>query len=208
MVLARWLVILLVLTGPSAFAQRFGGNELGLTLGVEKVPDRDTLAGPPLTFSNSIVFGANFAHRLRGGYGAAFYLEFPFAAVPSHKITPAGPSSVVHLASLYVTPSLRFKLFPLFPVSPWISAGAGYGLYEGSQELADGSPNPAKYKHTGVAQFGAGVDVRTPLRFLVPIGLRGEVRDFYSFRSPNYNVSLQNDGQHNFVLSGGLVLRF
>jgi hypothetical protein len=208
MAVAIWLLVSMLLMGASASAQRFGGNELGLTLGVESVPDRDTALRRPLTLSNSVVFGANFAHRLRGGYGAALYLEFPFAAVPSHEVTPVGPTSVVHLASLYVTPSLRFKLFPLFPVSPWISAGVGYGLYEGSEKLADGTPNTDRHKHTGVAQFGAGVDVKTPLRVLVPIALRGEFRDFYSFRSPNYNVPLRSGAQHNFVLSGGLVLRF
>ena len=56
--------------------------------------------------------------------------------------------------------------------------------------------------------FGAGVDVRTPIRVLFPISLRGEVRDYYSVSNPRFGTAVQGGGQHNVVASGGFVLSF
>jgi hypothetical protein len=39
------------------------------------------------------------------------------------------------------------------------------------------------------------------------IGLRGEVRDFFSGNS-NLNVALNSSTEHNVVASGGITLRF
>jgi len=39
------------------------------------------------------------------------------------------------------------------------------------------------------------------------IGLRGEVRDFFS-GNPNLSVALSSSTQHNVVASGGITLRF
>jgi hypothetical protein len=58
------------------------------------------------------------------------------------------------------------------------------------------------------AQFGGGVDVRTRLKLLFPIGLRGEVRDFYTLGTPSFGVPVQRSEQHNVVVSGGLVVHF
>jgi hypothetical protein len=202
----RVAAIAMLLVG-SAAAQD-SKNELGFTLGSESVRDRVTVAGPRITFSRSIAFGANYARRLRGGAAGEFFLEFPFVAVPSHKIQPVAPGAITDLASLYVAPSLRVKFLPLLPVSPWVSVGGGYGEYEGSEKLANGTLNPDRRKNVAVAQFGAGVDVKTPVRVLAPVSLRGEFRDFYSFESVNYGVPTVEKRQHNFVLAGGFVLRF
>jgi hypothetical protein len=52
------------------------------------------------------------------------------------------------------------------------------------------------------------VDIRTPIKILVPIGLRGEVRDFYSFDILDFTTPIRNDHQHNVIVSGGFILRF
>jgi hypothetical protein len=57
-------------------------------------------------------------------------------------------------------------------------------------------------------QFGAGIDVRTRLKLLFPIGLRGEFRDFYTLENPSFGVPVQRSEQHNLVISGGLVVHF
>jgi len=52
---------------------------------------------------------------------------------------------------------------------------------------------------TGALQLAGGVDVRTPIEF---IGLRGEVREFYT-GTPNFSTT-----QHNVFVGGGIVLKF
>jgi hypothetical protein len=57
-------------------------------------------------------------------------------------------------------------------------------------------------------QFGGGIDIRTRLKLRFPIGLRGEVRDYYTLNKPSLGVPVQRTGQHNVVVSGGLVVNF
>ena len=93
-------------------------------------------------------------------------------------------------------------------VSPWLSGGFGYGLYEGSSRFGSGVVNPQIHRNVATAQFGGGLDLRTPLRLLIPIGIRGEVRDYYSLEAPNFGIPVRRSGQHNIVVAGGLVVRF
>ena len=63
----------------------------------------------------------------------------------------------------------------------------------------------------GAFEFGGGVDLRTPFvtPFLlrIPLGLRLEVRDYYSGK-PNYNVPTNGSLQHNVLFAAGMILRF
>ena len=83
-----------------------------------------------------------------------------------------------------MTPSLRSQFMSAAPASSRLSGGFGYGLYEGSSVLQNGIVNTEIHRNVATAQFGGGIDVRTPLKLLFPIGLRGEVRDFYTLRRP------------------------
>jgi len=94
------------------------------------------------------------------------------------------------------------------PASPWVSGGFGYGLYEGSSAWQDGVANTEIHRSVATAQFVAGIDVRTRLKLLFPIGLRGEFRDFYTLGNPSFGVPVQRSEQHNLVISGGLVVHF
>lgn len=203
----RLALVFCLFVSLSAFAQQdLERNQIGLTLGAELIPSRSA-AGQPLDFANSIVFGANYARHLAGD-NAQLYLEVPFAAAPRHDISTSKLGSIRNLATLYVTPSLRVQFVGRSRLSPWISGGFGYGLYEGSALLLDGSKNPRRYTSSGTAQFGTGVDLRTGLKIIFPIRLRGEVRDFYTVSNPALGVATNGPGQHNVEASGGIVLGF
>lgn len=201
------LVTLFLVTHFSLFAQ--SSNELGLLLGVEIIPDHSTaISSVPIAFSKSSSLQATYARRVVSGTHAALLFEAPFVASPSHSVSSSARSTPVSLATLYVTPGLRLAIFPDKLLSPWLSFGGGYGLYEGSEKLATGLPNPDRFRNTGTLQFGGGVDVKTPLHFFLPIGFRAEVRDFYTVDTPNFTTAVRETGQHNVIASGGLVVRW
>jgi hypothetical protein len=77
--------------------------------------------------------------------------------------------------------------------------GLGYGLYEGSSVLQNGVANTEIHRNVARAQFGGGIDGRTRLKLLFPIGCRGEFRDFYTLGNPSFGVPVQPSEQHNVV---------
>jgi len=198
-------ILLCLLLSLAAFGQE-SKNEIGFTIGAELIPDR-TSGGETVGVGNSIIFGANYARHLTGDH-TRLYLEFPFTAAPSHAVRTADTNSTPNLATLYVVPSLRVKFASNHTISPWISAGFGYGLYEGNRFLANDNPNPHRRNSSGTAQFGVGADMRTGLKVLFPISLRGEFRDFYTIANPEYGGPVSGYGQHNLVLTGGFVIHF
>ncbi len=190
-------------------------NELGLTIGAEIIPGNSfvptTLVPGPspatLNFSKSVVFGFNYARRLKSTENIALYLEIPFAAAPSHAVASNRTDVPTSQATLYITPSLRVNFARKSRLSPWLSFGGGYGLYEGSELLGNGAPNPDRFASVGTLQFGGGLDVRTGVKILVPVNLRFEVRDFYTLSTQNF-IAGRPEGQHNVFVGGGLILRF
>jgi hypothetical protein len=85
--------------------------------------------------------------------------------------------------------------------------GGGYALFDESALRIDGAHNTTRGTSSGAAEFGGGVDLRTPIKVLVPFSLRLELRDLYTSK-PTYNVPTGGAFQHNVVLSGGLVVHF
>ena len=109
-------------------------------------------------------------------------------------------------AYVFLTPHVRVKFFPEGALSPWLSFGAGYARF--LEKRPENAPSFIPGTNTGTLLLGGGVDTRTLIRVLrVPIGLRAEVRDFYS-GSPNYNQTVRGDLQHNVVFTGGLLIKF
>jgi hypothetical protein len=205
----RLLFFLFLVVVTSAAAQeKVENNQLGLLIGAEFISDQTT-ATPmaPITFGKSETFQLNFAHRLRGD-GTQLWLELPSIAGPSHNVASANTATPVSLATFYTTPSFRVNFVAQHRFSPWVSFGGGYALYEGSELLRNGNVNVNRFVNTAALQFGGGVDVRTKIRVLKPIGLRAEVRDFYSLETPNFTSAIVAERQHNVVVSGGLILRF
>ena len=182
-------------------------NEVGFLLGSEQIPGSTTTAGVPLSVGGSVAFSFDYARRLKGEH-TALSVEIPFAAAPSHRGGSIQPGTASSLATLYVVPSLRLQAFADRRFSPWLSAGFGYGWLETSSQFNDGTANPAVNKNTGTAQFGGGVDIRTPLHLFFPISLRAELRDYYTVDTPNYGASLRQQGQHDLIPAGGFVIHF
>ena len=54
----------------------------------------------------------------------------------------------------------------------------------GSSVLQNGVANAEIHRRVATVQFGGGIDVRTRLKLLFPIGFRGEIRDFYTLTCP------------------------
>jgi hypothetical protein len=148
-------------------------------------------------------FGINYGHRLLGAKIAALYGEIEFVAIPNRALTATTATVQQNYASLYLTPGLRLKIPSASRLSPWAAIGGGYGLYQQSAQLSNGQNTTNKFLNRGVFEYGDGLDYRL-FRFL---GLRGEVRDFFS-GNPNPNVVLSTSTQHNVVASGGVILRF
>lgn len=182
-------------------------NELGLLLGAEFVARAATTSNQKLSLGRSVAYSVDYARRLSSG-NTALFLEFPFAAAPSHTVESTQLNTISSLATLFVTPSLRARFVSHALASPWLSGGFGYGLYEGSRVLQNGVANTQIHRSVATAQFGGGIDVRTRLKVLFPIGFRGEVRDFYTLGNPSFGVPVQRSGQHNLVVSGGLLVHF
>ena len=74
--------------------------------------------------------------------------------------------------------------------------------------MKDGVANREIRRNVATVQFGAGIDVRTQLKLLFPIGFRGEFRHFYTLGNPSFGVLVQRSEQHNLVIAGGLVVYF
>lgn len=198
------LLVLAVSTSIGAGAQ--SKNELGLQLGGEVSPDR-AATGANIAVGTSLTYQATYARKLSNG-NTALYLEFPFVATPSRDVQSRIAIVPRNYASLFVTPAVRVMFATEGAISPWLSLGGGYGRYDESSTLLNGSANTrARGTNTGAAQFGAGVDLRTPVRLHFPIGVRAEVRDFYA-GAPRLNVATDKNRQHNVIVSGGIVVHF
>ena len=206
---ALLLVSVGFILAASASAQS-QNNEVGLLLGAEFIPANSTASSlsAPLSYGDSVTFQLNYARRLKQNNRAALWLEFPALAGPSHSITNGSGSLPISLATFFATPSFRVAFSPASRFTPWVSFGGGYALFETSESFANGSPNPNRLTNTAALQFGGGLDVKTPIHILLPIGFRAEVRDFYALDVPAFAIAVNDQHQHNINLSGGLILRF
>jgi hypothetical protein len=195
-----------LLTASAGFSQQSGWtpkHEIGLTLGGFLTTDRKASSGQ-LTLGTGTDFQANYGYKLAEGAKAALYGEVHFLANPQRLVTSTDQSLTRDVATIYVTPGVRVKFLPRAAISPYLAAGGGYAVYEQSLNRLDGMANMApRTIHRGAFDFGGGVDVR----FWRFIGLRVEIRDFYT-GSPAYNTASLSGGQHNVVAGGGFILRF
>ena len=190
-------------------AQTNPKNEIGLLLGAAVTPELETTGQVPtsLQIGSGITFQVTYARRLGGDRLVGLYFEVPALAVPLQDITASDGAVPRNYDSFFVTPGLRVKFRPNGRVSPWFSVGGGYALFDESALRIDGTHSTSRGTSGGAAQFGGGVDLRTPIKVVFPIGFRLELRDLYTSK-PTYNVNTGGSFQHNVVLSGGLVLRF
>jgi hypothetical protein len=184
-------------------AAKAQNNELALTLGRIEGADR-AANGADIGIGAGTAFQANYGRTLARWNPVSLQVEVHFLANPLREVDSFDRSITKDFASLYVTPGVRLKLIPSSRISPWLSLGAGYALYEHSTARLDGAPNPApRHLHRGALQFGGGIDVGIANWF----GLRAELRDFYT-GNPSLNRRPEGSGQHNIVVSGGFLFTF
>jgi len=185
---ALLVTILLGFLGTLANAQ---SNELALTVG-GYLP-----INSPVGASNAFAVGGSFAHRVIGLPLISAYLELPvFATFNSTASIRQIGNGHPRYSTLFVTPGLKVKLAPEFPISPYLVAGGGVVHFSKSNVITDDS------SYSGTFDVGGGLDFKIAPFF----SARGEVRDFYS-GSPNV-VTGFNDREHQLITSLGLVFRF
>ena len=144
----------------------------------------------PLAFNfrtdTHVFYEGTGAVRLANFKLASLHLEAPVAGIPSAQVVFSGtPSSnALKLSSVFVTPALRVKFAPGFPVSPWASIGGGWAHYNLTWLPTN----------KGALQFGGGVDIKTGFPLL---GFRAEVRDFVTGQ-PDFGImSIQTAGSES-----------
>lgn len=196
------LVLPVLLLMSSALAQV---NELSITAGRTFVSTQSITVTPPLPihFGNEETVEFSYGrllmtHKIFGLYG-----EVPLAIYPRMDVNTNLGTSPKDIGALFVTPSVRLNFFSGDSVTPWISAGGGYGHFRVAPVTLYENPNPGSGTNTGVVQFGAGLDVWIWHRW----GARFEARDFYS-GAPDLNVDTGRSRQHNYYVGAGVVHRF
>ena len=197
------LVTVAILTA-SAFAQN---NELTGIIGRTFISNQG-VKGTNL-FDNNVHFGKGLTFEINYGrhiWGEGFTrvtFEVPAVINMDEDLNFAANSVPASYQSYFVTPSLRANVFAITAISPWISAGGGFGHFRPADHLEFGGSSGAKSSTTGVMQIGIGLDVRLKSRFT----LRGEARDFWS-GTPDILVDTGKSRQHNYLVGGGIVWRF
>jgi hypothetical protein len=197
----KTILVLSFVTGLclSGFAQK---NELAFVAGAKITPTVGSGANET-NFATTFAFEANYAAQLAHVPAVALHLEIPALFTPSTDLTTSNLSALKSYSSFFITPSLRLKLLPGSPVSPWISAGGGIVHFNPGSTTQGGTTVNTDGVTKGAAQGGVGADFHPPL---VPIAFRVEVRDFYT-GLPNLNT-VNIKVRHNLLVGGGVVLRF
>jgi hypothetical protein len=161
-------------------------------------------AGGYLAASNPLDLGAawalegTFAHRIASVPLVSVAAELPVAGSFGSSIpTLSGTNLARSYTSLFITPGLRLMVAPSFPLSPYVSAGIGYGQFR--RQLFNGTTST---DGTLAFDLGGGLDVK----FLPFISLRGEVRDFNSGGLGLQTLILGR--QNNIFATVGLAVRF
>lgn len=196
------LVVLVLVLASSAWAQK---NELSVTVGrtfvsTQTVPS----SGFPIHFGSPASFAFNYSRLLGTNRIFGIRAELPVAIVPKMDLNYYPGGVPKDIGAVFATPSVRVNIFSGDSVTPWVSAGGGYGRFRESSTLyyAGNNPGPTG-TNTGVVQFGGGLDVWFWHRW----GARVEARDFYS-GVPDLDVSTGRSRQHNYYVGVGVAHRF
>ena len=183
------VVFCLVVGGAQARAQ---ANDVALTAGGYLA------VGNPLDLGAAWALEGTFAHRVFSFPLVSVAAEIPVAGSFRSSIpTISGITLARSYTSLFITPGLRLRLAPSFPLSPYISAGAGYVRF--NRELFNGKVSP---NTTAAFSIGGGLDVK----FFPFVSLRAELRDFNSGGLGLETLVLGR--QNNLFGTIGLAVRF
>lgn len=181
------VLISLVFLSVSAVAQ---SNELAVTVGGYFPINSSSGA------NEAFAVGGNFAHRIASVPLVSLYVEVP--VIGTFKSVSDIPTSLgkPRYSAFFVTPGLKLKLAPSFPISPYVAAGGGFAHFSKSNVTTDDSTT------SGTFDVGGGLDWKVAPFF----SARAEVRDFYT-GNPNVLPGF-TEREHQLVISVGLVFRF
>lgn len=183
------IVFLLAVLGMASSTAMAQSNELALTFGPQ-FP-----SGSNYGFGHSWAVQANFAHRIVNAVAANLYVELPlvWGRENTRRFSPAGLRD--HYTSFFITPGLRLKLLPQFPISPYGVVGAGFARFRRTET--------DQVSRENVIDYGLGADWK-----IAPfLSARGEWRDFNS-GVPRLEFPNPGSRQHNHMVTVGLVARF
>lgn len=182
-------LVLLLFSLPAA-AQK---NDFGLTVGGYFV------ASNPLNIGAAWSLEASYARRLVAVPLVSVSGELPLAISFTSSIpTFNGTRLARSYTSLFITPGLRLRVAPSFPISPYVSAGLGYGRF--NRQLFNGTTSP---DGTFAFDIAGGLDIKV----LPFVSLRGELRDFNS-GTFGFQSLISAGRQNNLFLTFGLGVRF
>ncbi len=184
-----YLALLLLCVGLPAHAQK---NDIALTVGGYFEVSN------PLNLGAAAALEGTFAHRIAHIPLFTVSAELPVAGSFSSSIpTVSGLTLAKSYTSLFITPGLRVRLAPKFPISPYVSAGLCYGRF--NKKLYGGGTSADS---TLALDIGGGLD----LHVLPFVSIRGEVRDFNSGGVGIESVAFGR--QNNLFATIGLAVRF
>ncbi len=195
---------MLTLVG-AAVAQK---NEIAVAVGGHFPVD--TSSG--LSVGHALALQGNFAHRIASVPLVSLYFEVPVIGgfnIGTGASVVLDPNAISKYSSLFITPGLKLKFAPSFPVSPYLVAGGGLARFKGTATTVGGTTNTNQTVNKGAFDIGGGLDWKAA-PFL---SIRTEVRDVYSglpslTSSPLGVLGITSARQHNLLPALGLVLRF
>jgi hypothetical protein len=152
----------------------------------------------PLNLGAAAALEGTFAHRIAHIPLFAVSAELPVAGSFSSSIpTVSGLTLAKSYTSLFITPGVRVRFAPSFPLSPYVSAGLGYGHF--NRKLYGGATSSDS---TLAFDIGGGLE----LKVLPFIGVRAEIRDFNSGGVGIETVAFGR--QNNLFVTIGVAVRF
>jgi hypothetical protein len=116
----RKLALIVALSGTAAYGQdpeTAPKQEVGLTLGGLLNATRSGLASK-LEPGSGTALQANYGYRLVERSNYALYGEVHFLANPQRKVSSQDQTLTRDVATIFLTPGLRVKLFPRKAVAP------------------------------------------------------------------------------------------
>jgi hypothetical protein len=155
------LVVFVVFSVSGTFAQV---NELSVTVGRTFVSTQtiqnSTAFNPNIHFGNEESVDFNYSRLLISHGFFGLYGEVPVAIYPRMDLNTERNVIPKDIGALFITPSARLNFFSGQGLTPWVSAGGGYGRFREAPRLNFYGPNPGPTgTNTGVIEFGAGLDV-------------------------------------------------
>lgn len=207
------LAITLCILGASAAAQE-QRNEFTGTVGRIFISDQGIhgsdapTINPFVRSGKGLTFELNYSRRLFGNAIYAISGEIPAAFNLDEDLNSGGPVVPVDYRQIFITPAFRVNLFPETAVSPWVSFGGGFAHFSENENLLYYGTNPGGSTNSGVMQAGLGLDLNPFQHRFHRFGFRGEVRDFWSGTPDLPLADTGKTRQHNFFVSGGVIIHF